>query len=184
MFGSFLPSLGRRATKVYSGRGSRHCYAIKNTCPFWYRFLAIKPLSFDDSITLWTGSVTDLSGDSSSAGFPFWIKRGRRSRSGSHLSVEDSSETGWSWPRRRDPAEETAPWRGSSGELGPLHGFSGAPRCPQRIARGAVPFNATQFGSCLSDILTADQAYQKLAAAPFRGAQFRYLGARRTQGQR
>ena len=29
MFGSFLPSLGRQATTVYSGRGSRHCYAIK-----------------------------------------------------------------------------------------------------------------------------------------------------------
>jgi hypothetical protein len=29
MFGSFLPSLGRHATKVYSGRGSRHCYEIK-----------------------------------------------------------------------------------------------------------------------------------------------------------
>src|SRR6266478_6781622 len=29
MFGSFLPSLGRQATTVYSGRGSRHCYEIK-----------------------------------------------------------------------------------------------------------------------------------------------------------
>src|SRR5882724_363539 len=29
MFGSFLPSLGRKATTVYSGRGSRHCYEIK-----------------------------------------------------------------------------------------------------------------------------------------------------------
>src|SRR5882672_5248489 len=28
MFGSFLPSLGRKATTVYSGRGSRHCYEI------------------------------------------------------------------------------------------------------------------------------------------------------------
>src|SRR6266436_3406039 len=26
--GSFLPSLGRNATTVYSGRGSRHCYEI------------------------------------------------------------------------------------------------------------------------------------------------------------
>src|SRR5260370_6266599 len=33
MFGSFLPSLGRRTTTVYSGRGSRHCYEIK--CPGW-----------------------------------------------------------------------------------------------------------------------------------------------------
>src|ERR1700722_1298480 len=28
MSGSFLPSLGRRTTTVYSGRGSRHCYEI------------------------------------------------------------------------------------------------------------------------------------------------------------
>jgi hypothetical protein len=27
--GSFLPSLGRRTTTVYSGRGSQHCYEIK-----------------------------------------------------------------------------------------------------------------------------------------------------------
>src|SRR6266478_1362837 len=38
MFGSFLPSLGRKATTVYSGRGSRHCYETKcrideSTCP-------------------------------------------------------------------------------------------------------------------------------------------------------
>src|SRR5258707_14727814 len=29
--GSFLPSLGHRTTKVYSGRRSQHCYEIK--CP-------------------------------------------------------------------------------------------------------------------------------------------------------
>jgi 16S rRNA G966 N2-methylase RsmD len=29
MFGSSLPTSGRLATKVYSGRRSRHCYAIK-----------------------------------------------------------------------------------------------------------------------------------------------------------
>jgi len=29
MSGSFLPSLGRQATKVYSGPGSQHCYEIK-----------------------------------------------------------------------------------------------------------------------------------------------------------
>src|SRR5258708_28149983 len=29
MSGSFLPSLGRRTTTVYSGRRSQHCYAIK-----------------------------------------------------------------------------------------------------------------------------------------------------------
>src|SRR5882724_1669289 len=33
MFGSFLPSLGRQATTVYSGRGSRHCYEIKTQVP-------------------------------------------------------------------------------------------------------------------------------------------------------
>src|SRR5271155_5223726 len=29
MSGSFLPSLGRHTTRVYSGRGSQHCYEIK-----------------------------------------------------------------------------------------------------------------------------------------------------------
>jgi hypothetical protein len=28
--GSFLPSLGRQTTTVYSGRGSQHCYEIKS----------------------------------------------------------------------------------------------------------------------------------------------------------
>jgi hypothetical protein len=31
LFGSFLPSLGRNATKVYPGRGSRHSYEIKSS---------------------------------------------------------------------------------------------------------------------------------------------------------
>src|SRR5260221_8539368 len=38
LFGSFLPSLWSSTTTVYSGRGSRHCYAIMwfladSTCP-------------------------------------------------------------------------------------------------------------------------------------------------------
>src|SRR5271169_1687708 len=38
--GSFLPSLGRQTTTVYSGRGSQHCYEIRceqgphRCCPF------------------------------------------------------------------------------------------------------------------------------------------------------
>ena len=36
MLGSFLPSRGRQTTTVYSGRGSRHCYAIKSVpVPTW-----------------------------------------------------------------------------------------------------------------------------------------------------
>src|SRR5262247_3638642 len=40
MFGSFLPS-ARSSTKAYSGRGSRHCYAIT-----WFHF-PISPLIED-----------------------------------------------------------------------------------------------------------------------------------------
>src|SRR5271169_4370985 len=42
--GSFLPSLGRQTTTVYSGRGSQHCYEIKwvreRTCPAYQDFAA------------------------------------------------------------------------------------------------------------------------------------------------
>src|SRR6267143_2352077 len=46
MFGSFLPSLGRQSTTVYSGRGSRHCYEIMWTISPAFRGSAYAKIVF------------------------------------------------------------------------------------------------------------------------------------------